>query len=137
MQWADAIAVPTRRTLRQFAGLSLIIFGGGALLRVVALKFGWETWFLAALAGWLGVVGLLAPSAIQPIYRGWMMAVFPISWLVSKVLLAVVFFVVFTPVALVFRLVGRDALHLRRRAQASYWTDRPQVDDAGRYLRQF
>ena len=36
-------------------------------------------------------------------------------------MVALMFFLVFTPVALVFRMMGRDALQLRKSARASYW----------------
>ena len=54
-----------------------------------------------------------------------MIAAFPIGWTVSKIVLGAVFLLVFTPVALVFRLTGRDALQLRRGSGRSYWTGKP------------
>jgi hypothetical protein len=47
------------------------------------------------------------------------------------------FFVVFTPVALYFRAIGRDALRLRRPGAASLWVTRRQSERADGYLRQF
>ncbi|HYB40234.1 MAG TPA: SxtJ family membrane protein, partial [Candidatus Methylomirabilis sp.] len=92
----------------------------------------------AALALSIGLLGLIRPPAIRPIFVGWMMLVFPIGWVVSHVLLALVFYGLFTPVALVFRLVGRDALALgRRRTARSYWQARRQASDARQYFKQF
>ncbi len=45
------------------------------------------------------------------VYIGWMILAFPIGWTVSQVMLAVMFFGLFTPIGLVFRLIGRDPLH--------------------------
>jgi hypothetical protein len=63
---------------------------------------------------------------------------FPIGWTMSHLLLAVTYFGVLTPVALFFRLVGRDALCRRfDRAASSYWTARPLPPDVDRYFKQF
>ena len=67
-----------------------------------------------------------------------MVAVFPIGWTMSKVIMAVIFYGVFTPVAVLFRLMGRDALHLRRQPNAdTYWLPKPQAAGVGQYFRQF
>ena len=52
-------------------------------------------------------------------------------------MLAVLFYGLFTPVALLFRLIGRDALSLRRRAgTASYWKPKPAAPAVRSYFRQ-
>lgn len=67
-----------------------------------------------------------------------MYAAFPIGWVVSHVLMAVVFFGLFTLIGFLFRLVGRDPLMLRRPVnQASYWLPKARVEDKRRYFRQF
>ena len=44
----------------------------------------------------------------------------------------------FTPIGLAMRLVGRDPLRRRFDRQAStYWIKRPEQDETGRYFRQF
>jgi hypothetical protein len=55
---------------------------------------------------------------------------------VSNALLRLVFYGVITPVALVFRLVRRDALALRRPAGNSYWRDVDPPGDPGSYFHQ-
>ena len=51
------------------------------------------------------------------IYVGWMVLAFPIGWTVSQVMLALMFFGLFTPIGLVFRLIGRDPLQRTRPAR--------------------
>ena len=136
MQWSDVIAVPKPKILRQFAGLWLLFFCGVAA---------WRAWHghvdlrtaLGAVAGVvIGVLGLVRPSAIRPIYAGWMIAAFPIGWTVSRLMVLLMFFVVFTPVALIFRMIGRDALQLRRPQGSSYWSVKSGAGPAKGYLRQ-
>ena len=137
MQWSDVIKPPPDRMLRQFAGLSLVIFGGIAAWRAYSGTVdGWTIgWALAAVL--IGGVGLVAPRAVRPIYQGWMILAFPIGWTVSKVVLGATLYLLFTPVALFFRLIGRDALKLRSRASASYWQSKPGAKSGEEYLRQF
>jgi hypothetical protein len=58
----------------------------------------------------------------------------PIGWVVSKVLLGAVFYLVLTPIAVLFRLIKRDALARRLNPDAkSHWIEREQTTDPKRY----
>jgi len=79
-----------------------------------------------------------APALRRPIYLGWMYASYPIGWAVSHVLLAIIYFVVLTPVGLVVRVCGHDPMQRRfDRQAASYWIERQPGGDVKRYFRQF
>jgi hypothetical protein len=84
-----------------------------------------------------GFLGLLRPSLLRPVFVGWMVLAFPIGWLVSHLLLGLLFFGVFTPVGLLLRTLGKDSLRLQRGNAASSWQDRTQETDLKRYLRQY
>jgi hypothetical protein len=63
---------------------------------------------------------------------------FPLGWLVSQLVLAILFYGVFTPLALVFRLIGRDALALKKPSgEATFWRPKPTPSDPRRYFRQY
>ena len=48
------------------------------------------------------------------------------------------FYGLFTPIGLVFRLIGRDPLQRARRpGSESYWTPKPAPADLRRYFKQF
>lgn len=137
MQWSDVVTRPSPNVLRQFAVLCLVVFGilaGLGLWRGQGITIGVAI-AIAAIA--VGVVGVVQPTAIRWIYSGWMIAVFPIGWTISRLMLAALFYLVFTPVALVFRLVRRDALHLRRQDAQSHWTPKDAAASANQYFRQF
>jgi len=137
VQWSDVIAKPKPKLLRQFAGLWLIVF---PLLAAVRVWRGHaDNWAigLAVVGVVVGVLGLVKPEAVRPIYSGWMLAAFPIGWTVSQLMLLVLFFLVFTPVGLVFRLMRRDALSLQRRNATTYWAAKPRAARAEDYFRQF
>ena len=86
----------------------------------------------------IGPLGLIAPSAIRPIFVAWMIIAFPIGWTVSRVLLALIYYGLFTPLALAFRLVGRDRLGRRHRPRLdTYWSSKSQPTGMHSYFRQF
>lgn len=136
MQWADVTAKPTDRVLRQFAG-GLIVVGLTWTAWLFWMDEAPATRVVAALAGVTGLVGVVTPSAVRPIFRTWMIVAFPIGWLLSRTMLALLYFLLFTPVALAFRLMGRDVLGRRRTNPDSYWRTRTNIKDVKRYLQQF
>jgi len=136
MRWSDIPRDPPLRLLRQFAGLWLAFFLGLAMWQGVSHGPSAKSVGAAAIA-LLGAVGLVRPGVLRPVFVGWMMLAFPVGWLVSHVALAVIFYGFFTPLALVFRLAGRDLLALKRKDVGSYWQARPQATDVRRYFKQF
>jgi hypothetical protein len=136
MQWSDVTAVPRRNTLRQFAGLWLLFFGSLAAWRMWHRPLDVPAEALGVLAIVVGGGGLVRPGAMRWIYTGWMAAAFPIGWSVSRAVLASLFYAVVTPLALVFRMKGRDVLRLRRTQKASYWIVKPGASDVKEYFRQ-
>jgi hypothetical protein len=138
MQWSDISFSPPTRTLRQFAGLSLLIFGSAACVQVFVRHQPMVAAVFGTLAIVIGIPGLIRPSIVRPVYVGAMILAFPIGWTVNKVILACMFYGMFTPVALFFRLIGRDSLSRRHRpAVETYWLPKRQVTDLARYFRSF
>jgi hypothetical protein len=112
---------------------STILFVRGNLHQVA-----FSTLIVAAVLFAIGLAGLLKPVFLRPVYVGWMIAVFPIGWMVSMLILAALFYGVFTPIGLCFRLLGRDALGLKLQpGRDSYWIPKETPDDPRRYLQQF
>jgi hypothetical protein len=136
MQWSEIVKPPPPKLLRQFAVLWLVVFGGLAAWRVWQGNAGVWTQVLAVAAVLVGGLGIVWPAAIRFVYTGWMIAVFPIGWTVSRLVLAALFYLIFTPVGLVFRLFGRDVLHLKRTKPQSYWSQKPVATNPEEYFRQ-
>ncbi len=137
MRFSDIDRHPSARTLRQFAALWIVFFGGMAAWKAVTQGPGPVAGVLAAVALAGGGIGLAMPAALRPVFVGWMMLVFPIGWVVSHLLLGIAYVFLFMPIGLVFRLVGRDPLWLRKPRRESYWSEKPPVDDPSRYYHQY
>ncbi len=130
------VGVPDR-IVRQFAALCALLLGGLAARDFFArADAGRGSWFaLAAVA--ILVAGWLRPGTIRPVFTGAMAITAPIGIVVSNALLGVMYYGIFTPLALFFRLIGRDALARRRRAgAATYWVLKPRPADMKSYFRQ-
>lgn len=81
------------------------------LLAVVSLGF------LAA--------GFLAPGLLRPINLVWLKLGLILHKIVNPIMMALLFFVVFTPMAIIMRLAGKDPMkRAREPAAASYWSPR-------------
>jgi hypothetical protein len=138
MQWSDITFAPSTRTLRQFALLWLIFFGLLACVQGLVRDNPVSAAIFGALATAGGLVGLVKPPVIRPVYLGSVLLTFPIGWVVSKFLLACLFYCVFTPFSLVFRLLGRDILCRQRRPLAtSYWSLKRASTNPQSYFRPF
>ena len=137
MKWLDVELSPAPKKLRQFSAAFMVFFLVVAVWNGVAqghVRSG-AIWATVAIA--MGLTGLLKPAAIAPIFIGWMIVTFPIRWTVSKVVLALLFYLVFTPLALLFRVIGRDALNRHSQPDTnSYWTNKQMPADVRRYFEQ-
>jgi hypothetical protein len=92
---------------------------------------------LSGLGALGGLLALLSPKALKPAFVALTLATMPIGLVVGELVLLVIYFAVFTPVALLFRLIGRDALERRfKPEQPSYWTPKTQATDVRQYFRQ-
>jgi ABC-type uncharacterized transport system permease subunit len=129
---------PSSKDLRWF-GLLFALFLGLA---------GFLSWRKTGMHGtapafWIAgsVVPLLyyaIPPLRRPIYVGWMYLMYPVGTVVSYLVLAAAYFLVFTPVGLILRLSGKDLLLLRREPKAvSYWSERRTGHDPQRYFSQY
>jgi len=138
---------PDRRTLRQFGVIALVAFG---VLSVCAQR---ELWLfsgglgaarttVAAVLGFValgsGLCSALHPSGNRALYVSLAVLSFPIGFVMSYVVLGVLFFGIFAPVGLLLRVLGKDPMHRTfERDRPSYWSDaRPKRDNAS-YFRQF
>jgi hypothetical protein len=115
----------------------VIFFGGLAMWHWLADNDTWTAAVLVVVAATIGLLGLVAPSAVRPVFVGSLVLAFPIGWVMTRVLLVLMFTCLITPVALLFRMSGRDILGLKRRPEGTYWVAKPAPSDLSSYFRQF
>lgn len=78
-------------------------------------------WVLAAL-GLIALFALVQPRWFRGFYRVSVRVGFWLSQVVARVVLTILFFLVLAPLGLLFRMLGKDALRLKRsRETTTYW----------------
>lgn len=135
MRWSDINRNPTPAMLRQFAVIWLVFFLGLAAWRYSQDQHSLAG-TLAAIALIVGLGGLARPSWLRGLYVGLMIVTFPIGWTISLLMLLFLYFAIFTPLALLFRIKGRDFLLRQRRGRDSYWLAKSSPADIRSYFRQ-
>ena len=104
-------------------------------LVVACVLAGLSVWFLyrgrtsvAAVLGGsavaLALAGFLSPTFARRFHVYWMKLAAALGYVNSRVLLSLLFYLVFTPYGFVSRLFGRDPLRRRAPERESYWTTR-------------
>jgi len=114
------------RAERQFGlavGTVLVVLGAYWTARE---KFPWLAPWDLALGALLVALGAIYPRLLVLPNRAWMGVAEAISFVMTRVVLALVFFLVLTPIGLVKRLTGWDPLRRRGSPAPSYW--RPYTD---------
>jgi len=111
----------------------------GAFL-VLAGVLWWRESRGAAGAAELGVLLMLAaltvPTRLGSVYRTWMRLGAAIATVTNPIILGMLYFLVFTPVGVVMRLVGRDPLKPPSDA-SSFWISRASGATRSNLERQF
>jgi hypothetical protein len=86
----------------------------------------------------IAVLGFTLPKAVRPIYVGLMIINYPIGWVLTHVVIALIFYLVVTPLGVIMRLSGRDPMERGfDRSAKTYWKPRRTDTDSSRYFRQF
>jgi hypothetical protein len=111
------------RALRRFGmtvGTALLLLGVLFLCR--HRLAGWP---LAILGVVLLLVAVIAPTRLTAVHRVWMTLAIAMGWVMTNVILTIVFFLVLTPLGLLQRLFAKPSLDLAFKAgESSYWATR-------------
>jgi Saxitoxin biosynthesis operon protein SxtJ len=93
---------------------------------------------LGALGVFLLVPGLLAPSVLGPVQRGWMRGATVLGEINGRIILTVLFFVVIWPIGRILRFVRDPLDRSMSDGKTSNWVKREKTAvDPERYERQF
>jgi membrane protein implicated in regulation of membrane protease activity len=73
------------------------------------------------------LVAFIAPTLLTGFYKIWVKFGEIMGGIISKLILLILFYAIFTPVALMLKILGKDLLHKRLDSQASsYWEERKE-----------
>jgi NhaP-type Na+/H+ or K+/H+ antiporter len=96
---------------------------------VIAGIFFWrgkEAFEILLVSGFvLFVLGLMIPVVLKPIYWIWMILAIILGWIMTRVILSLLFYLVITPIGTLSRLSGNRFLDLKwDKSKDSYWNSR-------------
>ncbi len=85
------------------------------------------------------ILGMVAPIVLKPVQKAWMTFAIIVGWFMTRLILSVLFYLVFTSVGFVARLLGKQFLDLKiDKSATSYWRHRvPKQLMKKDYERQF
>ena len=129
---------PSHKDLRIF-GLTILI--GFAIIGGIGFFFGkiefakWA-WILSGLVCLLAVT---VPPIAKPFYWIWMGIAFVMGSIISFLIVALIYYFIITPVGLFMKIIGRDALKLKKKSFSgnTYWHDHPDISKKESYERLF
>ena len=129
---------PSRRELNQFGFIWLgfmAFFGAVAWFKFQSPTAASVLWVLSVV---VPVVGWAWPAFMRLVFVGMSIAAWPIGFVVSHVVLALVYYLVLTPIGLVMRLIGYDPMTRRPDpGRSSRWVAREPRRGPESYFRQF
>ncbi len=114
---------PTPAELKSFS----LIFATVFAVVFVGVKFNYDyypVWSLVSAVLFL-MAAFFLPSSVKWLYHIWQRFGRLISGVVSPLVMGILFFCVFTPMALVLKVMGKDLLNKKiDKTQSSYWLPR-------------
>lgn len=113
----------SHKELREFGltiGAILVILGSLALWRGKCVYP-----YLLAAGAFFIVFGLLAPQSLKWLQIAWMAFGAVLGFFTSRIVLAILFYAVITPISFLTKILGKDILDERiDKARTSYWQER-------------
>jgi hypothetical protein len=125
------------KEIRKFGFIALIFFGALCALGIWKQKVV-PTYLFGFLAA-LGLGFILLPKPLRPLYSGWLKIAHLIGRIITTLVLALAYYLVLTPSALIKRLFGGAPLPLKPDGEVTtYWVTRAEpAQPKERFLRRF
>jgi saxitoxin biosynthesis operon SxtJ-like protein len=113
----------------------------GAAFLVLGALLWWRGRLMTSQVFWgvgaaLILFGIILPRALVPVHRAWMGLALAISKVTTPVFLGAIYFLVITPIGLVRRVFGHDALKSKQTGN-SFWVPRSSGPEPSDMKHQF
>jgi hypothetical protein len=130
-----------RRTFRaekEFGLIVGLVFSLLGLWWIYRGKFLNVAYVFTAVGATLVLLGIVVPRVLIVPRRAWMKLAEGMSYVSSRIILALIFFLVLTPIGLIKRAMGWDPLHRRSGSRDSFWHPYPaRQQDPRHYEKMF
>jgi hypothetical protein len=115
----------------------------GIILVVIACCLLWKKNnsfpYVFVLAAAFLITGIVVPSMLKPVYKAWMVLSVMMGYIMTRIIMAVIFYLIVTPIGFLAALVGKNFLDMKIDKKAkSYWKARDALrKEKSDYERQF
>jgi hypothetical protein len=121
---------------RKFGFFFTFVFAVSAAYFYYSANVHWTYVFIVAALAFL-LVTLIKSDALLPLNKLWMRFGLLLGMIVSQIVLGVIFFGFFTPIAILMRLRGRDELRLKFTQKVTHWISRGELIKSESFKNQF
>ena len=121
---------------RKFGFFFTFVFALVATYFYYSANVSWAYVFIASASIFL-LITVIKSDALLPVNKLWMGFGLLIGRIVSPIILGIIFFGLFTPIAILMRLSGRDELRLKLAQKASHWILRGEPIKSESFKQQF
>ena len=121
---------------RKFGFFFTFVFAVVAAYFYYSANVSWAYMFSVAAMIFL-LLTLIKSDALLPLNKLWMRFGLLLGMIVSPIVLGIIFFGLFTPIAILMRLSGRDELRLKFAQKASHWISRDELIKSESFKHQF
>jgi hypothetical protein len=121
---------------RKFGFFFTFVFAAAAAYFFHTVSITWAYVFVTAALIFL-LITLIKRDVLLPLNKLWMRFGLLLGMIVSPIVLGIIFFGLFTPIAILMRLSGRDELRLRFSHKVSHWITRSEPIKSESFKHQF
>ena len=121
---------------RKFGFFFTFLFAVAATYFFYSVKITWAYVFFALTFVFL-ITTLIKSDSLLPMNKLWMRFGLLLGMIVSPIILGLIFFGLFTPIAILMRLSGRDELRLKFSRKPSHWILRNEPIKSESFKNQF
>jgi hypothetical protein len=126
----------TNKELRSFGLLVGGVFAGIGLWPMLVHGGDYRPWALI-LAALLIAPALIFPRSLGPIHKVWMKLGHVLGWINTRIILGAVFYLVVTPIGILRRLLGKDPMGKRLRADTESYRVVREPRPASHLIKQY
>jgi hypothetical protein len=115
----------------------------GVILTIIGCYMLWKKNNYYEYSLFLAVVffmtGLMLPSLLKPVYKAWMALSVVMGFIMTRVIMVIIFYLIVTPIGLIASLTGKEFLDMKiDKSAKSYWIVREKIQKVkSDYERQF
>ena len=98
-----------------------------------------EVWvyILSTICGVFLIVTIIKADALLPLNKLWMKFGILLGMIASPIVMGIIFFGIFTPIAILMSLFGRDELRLRFKKNKTHWINRKASKEIDSFKNQY